>query len=148
MLKREKVLLRLYPGDEIVFRVKGEKRARVSYVNNLSDTSVVTHRDTIPFHRFERLYFRQHRLYNTVGTALVIFGVGLFAIDQLNVVVVNGQTPELDDNVTWLSASSVAAGLPMMLLRKKSQKIRYPTRLRMVDQGSGFYRPDLRQRIE
>lgn len=142
------MLLRLYPGDEIVFRLKGEKRNRVSYVNNLSDTSVVTHRDTIPFHQFDRIYFRQRKLYNTVGTALVIFGVGLFVIDQVNVVVVNGQSPELDDKVTLWSASSVAAGLPMMLLKKKSQKIRYPTRLRMVDQGSGFYRSDPRQRIE
>lgn len=148
VLKREDVLLRLYPGDDFVFRLKDDKRVRASYVNNLSDTAVVTHRDTIPFHRIDRIYFPQHKFYNTVGTALVIFGGGLFLIDQINVVVVNGNEPDLDDNVTTISLSSLAAGLPLMLIRKKSQRIRYPTRIMMVDKGSGFYRPDTRQQIE
>lgn len=147
VLKREDVLLRLYPGDELVYRLKGSKSVRTTYVNNISDTSVVTHRDTIPFNRIDRLYFRQHRFYNTVGAALVIFGGGLFLIDQVNVVLVNGQSPNLDDNVTRISVASLAVGLPMMLLKKKSQKVRHPIRLMMVEKGSAFYRPDTRQQI-
>ena len=147
LLKREEVLLRLYPGDEFIYRLKGSKTIPTTYVNNISDTAVVTHRDTIAFHRIDRLYFPQHRFYNTVGTALVIFGAGLFVIDQINVVLVNKESPDLDDNVTALSVSSLAVGLPLMLVKKKSQKVRYPTRLMMVEKGSGFYRPDTREQI-
>ncbi len=147
LLKRENVLLRLYPGDEFIYRLKGSNTVRTTYVNNLSDTAVVTHRDTVAFHRIDRIYFRQHKFYNTVGTALVIFGGGLFVIDQLNTGVIQGQRLSLDDGVTALSAATVAAGLPMMLIRKKSQKIGFRTRLMTVDKGSAFFRPDMREQI-
>ena len=88
LLKKEKVLLRLYPGDEFIYRLKGDDQKRTTYINNLSDTSVVTHRDTVPFHTIDRIYFQQKKFYNTVGTALVIFGAGLFFIDQFNHVIV------------------------------------------------------------
>ena len=147
LLKKEKVLLRLYPGDELVYRLKGSKTVVTTYVNNLSDTSVVTHRDTVSFHRIDRIYFAQHKFHNTVGTALVVFGGGLFLIDQVNEVLVNKESPSLDDGVTAISLSSLVVGIPMMILKKKSQKLRYPARLMMVDKGSGFYRPDSREQI-
>lgn len=147
VLKKENVILRLFPGDEIIFKLNGSRGMRTSYINNLSDTALVAHRDTIPFHSIERIYFRQGRFYNTVGSALVIFGTGLFLIDQINVVLVNGQTPNLDNRVSALSFGSLAAGLPLMLLKKKSQRIRYPIRLRTVEKGSAFYRPDTRENV-
>jgi hypothetical protein len=147
VLKQENVLLRLYPGDEFVYKLKGSKTIVTTYINNLSDTAVVTHRDTVAFHRIDKVYFRQRRFYNTVGTALVILGAGLFIIDQINVVLVNGQSPDLDSNVSAISISSVAVGLPMMLFKQKSRKVGYRTRLMMVDKGSGFYKPDTREAI-
>lgn len=147
VLKGESVLLRLFPGDEIIFRLEGSRLVRTSYINNLSDTALVAHRDTIPFHAIDRLYFHQRRFYNTIGSALVIFGTGLFLIDQINVVLVNGQSPNLDNRVTVLSLGSLAAGLPLMLLKKKSQRIRHPVRLRTVEKGSVFYRPDTRENV-
>ena len=148
LLKGEDVLLRLYPGDEFIYKLKGHKSATTTYVNNISDTSVVTHSDTIPFHKIDRIYFRQHKFYNTVGTALVIFGGGLFLIDQVNLVLVNGQSPDLDDRVSVLSLSALGAGLPLMLLKKKSQRLDHRHRLRMVDKESVFYRPDTRKPID
>jgi len=147
LLKRENVLLRLYPGDEFIYKLEGSRTVRTTYVNNLSDTAVITHRDTVPFHTIDRIYFRQHKFYNTIGSALVIFGAGLFLIDQVNLVAVNKQSPNLDNRVSVLSLGSLAAGLPMMLLKKKSQKIGYRTRLMVVAEGSGFYRPDTRESI-
>lgn len=146
LLKGEKVLLRLYPGDEFIYKEKG-KPVRTTYINNLSDTAVVTHRDTVAFHDIEKVYFRQHKFYNTVGTALVIFGAGLFLIDQINVVLVQGQSPSLDSGVSTLSLSSLGVGLPMMLIRKKSRKLDYRNKLIMVDKNSVFYQPDARQYI-
>lgn len=147
LLKKEDVLLRLYPGDEFIYSLKDDRRVRTTYVNNISDTAVVTHRDTVPFHTIERIYFRQKKFYNTVGNALVIFGAGLFLIDQFNHVVVQGNSPDLDSRVSSLSLASAVAGLPLMLIKKKSQKLRHHVRLMMVTESSPFYRPDTRQII-
>lgn len=148
LLNREDVILRLYPGDEIVYRLKGSKSTKTTYVNNLSDTSVVTHRDTVPFHTIERIYFHQPKFYNKVGTFLVIFGGGLFLIDQINTVLVQGNEPSLDDRLSATSLTSLAVGMPLMLIKKKFQKINYRHRLRMVEKDSFFYRPDTRENIE
>lgn len=145
LLKGEKVLLRLYPGDEFVYRLKGSKAVYTSYVNNLSDTAVVVHRDTIPFHTIERIYFTQPRFYNLIGTALVTFGAGLFLVDQVNTVIVQGESPSLDNWVTTVSASSLAVGIPLLLAKKNSQKMKFSYRLLTVGKGSAFYRPDLRK---
>lgn len=147
VLRKENVLLRLYPGDEFVYKLKGNKTRRTTYVNNISDTAVVTHRDTVPFHRIDRIYFPQRKFYNTIGSALVIFGAGLFIIDQINVMVVNGNKPDLDSRVSAISLSSLAVGMPLMLIKKKSQKLQFGTRLMMVRKGSAFYRPDTREYI-
>jgi hypothetical protein len=147
VLKDETVLLRLYPGDEIIFKLKGSKTLKTTYVNNISDTAVVTHRDTVAFHRIERIYFPQGRFYNKIGAFLVIFGSGLFLIDQANVVIVNGQEPSLDNWVSKVTLTSLAIGIPAMLIKKKSQKLDYRHRLMMVTKGSVFYRPDTRSYI-
>jgi hypothetical protein len=145
LLKKEKVLLRLYPGDEFIFKLKGSKTIRKSYVNNLFDTAVVAHKDMIPYHRIDRVYFNRRNLLNVVGGLLVIGGVGYFIIDQVNVVLVHGEEADIDGQVATASAIMVAAGLPLILTKKKYARVGGKYRLLMVDKGSGFYMPDMRQ---
>jgi hypothetical protein len=141
VMKRQKVLLRLYPGDEIVLKLKGSKHVRTSYVNNIFDDAVMIHRDTIPFHKIDKIYFTQNRFYNKLGTALVAGGAALFLIDQFNVMVVQGEPPSLDHWVSSASITSIGVGLPLMLIKKKSQRINGRYRLMMVKEGSSFYVP-------
>jgi hypothetical protein len=147
LLKGEQVILRLKPGDEFIYKLKNNKRVYIEYVNNLFDAAVLVHRDTIPFHKIERIYFRQTKFYNTIGGALVVGGSALFLIDQFNVVVVQGESPSLDAWVSTVSLSAVALGLPMMLIKKKSQKLTYKYRLMTVKKGSIFYEHDPREAI-
>lgn len=139
VLKRGEVVFRYVPGDDFVVRLKGEPGMISSYVNNLSDTAVVIHSDTIPFHLIDRLYFPQHSLLNTVGAFLTIGGAGIFIIDQFNEVVVHGNEPSFDERVNRITVSSLVVGLPMFLIRKKSQRIGYKYRLLMVEKDSPFY---------
>lgn len=141
LMNRQKVLLRLYPGDEIVLKVKGSKHVRTSYVNNIFEDAVMIHRDTIPFHKIDKIYFTQTKFYNKLGAALVAGGAALFVIDQFNVVVVHGESPSLDNWVSTVSLSSIGVGLPMMLIKKKSQRVNGRYRLMMVKEGSSFYVP-------
>lgn len=147
LLKNEEVILRLRPGDEFIYRLKGSKTAKTSYINNVFDNAVLAHHDTIPFHTIDRIYFTQTKFYNTIGGALVVGGAGLFLIDQINVVIVNGDSPSLDNWVSTISISSIAAGLPLMLIRKKSQKLNHKYRLLTAERGSIFYIKDTREPI-
>ncbi len=131
--------MRFEPGDQFVISLKGEKEKIDSYVNNLFDTAVVLHRTLIPLHKIDRIYFRQSSLVNLVGKFLVVGGVAYFLIDQFNVVVVNGDKADLDKDVTTVSAAMVGVGLPMMLIKKKSQKIHGKYRLLVVQKGAPFY---------
>jgi hypothetical protein len=147
LMKGEKVLLRLYPGDEIIFKLKGSDRKWTTYVNNLSDTSVVVHQDTIPFRKIERLYFDQTAFHNRLGMNLMVAGVTLFLIDQLNYSVIQGNDPSLDGWVSRVSLGAIGIGLPLWLSRKKSQKVNHKYRLFMARESSVFYRPDTRGNI-
>jgi hypothetical protein len=142
LLKKEKVVLRLYPGDDIVFKTPGRRFPRTSYVNNLSDTAVVIHNDTIAYHNIERLYYRQTRFYNILGGVLVIGGAGFTLVDQVNWVIVQGNKPSLDQSVSRISLPSLIIGLPLMLIRKKSQRLNHKYHLLMVKPGSIFYKAD------
>jgi hypothetical protein len=144
LLKREKVLLRLNPGDEFVISLKGEKRKMESYVNNLFDTAVLVHRTLVPISKIDKVYFKRTSLVNLIGKFLIVAGVGYFLIDQFNVIVVNGDEASLNDDVTAASAVMVGAGLPMALIKKKSQRLGGKYRLLTVSKGSPFYQAPLR----
>lgn len=139
LLKREKVIMRLNPGDEFVISVKGDKKKLTSYINNLFDTAVLVHKTIIPLHKINRIYFKRSGLINLIGKFLVVAGVGYFVIDQFNVIVVDGNKASLNDNVTNASVAMVGVGLPMMLIRKKYQRIGGKFRLMTVEEGSPFY---------
>jgi hypothetical protein len=144
LLKGEDVLLRLYPGDEIKLKVKGKKTVMTTYINNLFDNRLVTHRDTIPFANIERLYFKRPLRINIIGGAMVFGGICLFGIDQLNHTVIQGNEASLDRGVTTASIALVGFGLPMLLAKKNSTKLNYKYRLLTVKEGSIFYRRDPR----
>ncbi len=139
LLKKQKVLLRLNPGDEFIFSLKGKKDVLYSYVNNLSDTAVVAHNTIVPFHKIDRIYFKRSSFANVLGGLLVVGGAGIFVIDQFNTLVVQGEKATLDDRVLAISLPSLAAGLPLMLIHKKSQRLKRPYHLLTVKKGSVFY---------
>jgi hypothetical protein len=143
LLKGQKVILRLYPGDEIELKMRGNEDRIYSYVNNLYDTALVAHETLIPYSKIERIYFTRPNFMNKIGSALIIGGVGYFLIDQLNTVIVQGEDLALDENVTKTSVIMVGVGLPMMLIKKKSQRMKAGYHLLTVEAGSPFYKRDI-----
>lgn len=134
----------MYPGDEIILKLKNGKIIKKTYVNNLFDGIVITHNDTIPFNTIDRIYFNQATRLNIIGGTLVFAGAALFVIDQVNNTIVHGNDFNLDDGVSIASISVIGVGLPMMLIKKKYRKLNYKHRLLVVKKGSIFYRPDPR----
>jgi hypothetical protein len=148
ILKKEKVVLRLYPGDEFVYSLKSSPReVRRSYVNNVFDTAVQAHDEVVAFHKIERVYFQQRTFWDDAGPKLVVAGVVLFLADQLNTVVVQNEDASIDEGVLITSVALTGAGVAMILFKKKYQNIGGKYKLRMVDEDSPFYQPDLRHDI-
>lgn len=139
LLKGDKLLLRLNPGNDIVYRLKDNKRVRSTYISNLSDTAVVTHSDTVPYHHIDRVYFKRSTFGNKIGWMLVVGGTGFFLIDQFNNVVVDGNDAELDEGVTKTSLIMVGVGLPLALIKRNYVQLGGRKRLLMVKEGSPFY---------
>ena len=139
LLKGQKVIKRFIPGDDIRIKLKDNDQIINSYINNLTDTSVFVHTTNIAFENIERVYFHRATTVNKIGTIMVIAGTGLFLIDQFNVVVVNGDEPNIDAGVAKFSIGAVVLGLPMMLIKKKYIKTSYKYKLRAVEEGSMFY---------
>jgi hypothetical protein len=115
-----------------------------SYINNLFDTAVLVHRTVVPIHKIDKVYFKRTGLVNLIGKFLVVAGVGYFLIDQFNVIVVNGDEASLNDDVTTTSVALVGVGLPMALIKKKSQKVGGKYRLMTVTERSPFYQAPTR----
>ena len=139
LLSREKVIMRFNPGDEFTISLKGQKKKLESYINNLFDTAVMVHKTLVPLHKIDKIYFKQSGLLNLIGKFLVVGGVGYFVIDQFNTVIVHGEKASIDEGVATTSAVMVGVGLPMMLIKKKSQRIGGRYRLMTVEEGSPFY---------
>ncbi|MBT1688373.1 hypothetical protein [Dawidia soli] len=144
LLKNQKVRLRLYPGDEIVYRLKGSKTVHTSYINNLFDTAVMIHQEIVPFHKIDRIYFKQRNLLNLAGGFLVTGAVAYFLIDQVNETLVQGNDANLDKGVARTSLIMTAVGVPLLLLHRNSRRIGGRIHLLTVDKGSAFYHPDIR----
>jgi hypothetical protein len=141
LLRNEKVLIRFNPGDEFVYKLKKSKDITRSYVNNLSDTSVTVHHEIIiPFHHIDRIYFSRRRFYNDAGVKMVSAGVILFLADQLNVNLIQDNKASVDKGVAVASIALVVTGLPMALIKKKSQALNYKYRLLTVRKGSMLYK--------
>ena len=147
LLRGQDVRLRLYPGDEIVLKVKGSKNLTRSYVNNLLENAVILHRDTVPFNRIERIYFNHNSRLNRIGGLLVGGGATLLVIDQVNNSLIQGNDFSFDSKFTTSMLAMIGAGLPMMLIKKKSEKIGKKYRLMVATKGSAFFRPDRRTAI-
>jgi len=140
LLKNGHVMHRFYPGDDIYLKLKGSPDRIHSYLNNILEDALVLQKDTIPFHTIERTYLYESATRNSNGAKLVVAGVLLFGIDFANQEWIQKKEYDASSGVTIASGVLVAAGLPLMLIKKKSQIISYKYRFLMVKVGDPLYR--------
>ena len=140
LLKNGHVMHRFYPGDDIYLKLKGSEERIHSYLNNILEDALVLQNDTIPFHTIERTYLYESERRNSNGAKLVVAGVLLFGIDFVNQAWIQDKDYDPGSGVTIASGVLVAAGLPLMLIKKKSQVISYKYRFLMVKVGDPLYR--------
>lgn len=146
LIKNDEVVIRFREGDDITYKRKGADHKINGFIVDINDSTIITSNDTVATHQIERLMFTKGNFMNVVGTLLVAGGSLLFVIDQFNTLVVNGEKPSLDSNVSRITLTSLAVGLPMMLIKKKSHRVGFRQRLKIVDKNSTFYYSEARFR--
>lgn len=139
LIKSDQVQVRFIEGDDFVYKRKSSRKVIKSFIVEINDSTLITNHDTIATHQIEKLYFKKGNLLNILGGFMVLGGAGIFVIDQINTNIVRQEKASLDDNVTAISVTSLAIGLPLFLLKKGAHRVGYKQRLKIIDKGSPFY---------
>jgi hypothetical protein len=137
--KGEKVVWRLKEGGDFTFTLKKSKEHVQGFAIAINDTAVVMEGRIILLRTIDRIYFKRHSFINKAGSTLVFAGILLFGIDLLNRTVVQGGDGGVDRGIAITSIALVGAGLPMALIKKKSERIGFRYRLMVVNTSSVFY---------
>jgi hypothetical protein len=150
LLNGEKVMARFAEGQAISYKLKKSKGFVVGYIARINEFSFVTSYDTVPFSKIESvsltggnaLKYRRTSFLNLIGSALLTAGVVYFAADEINSELVHGYGFD-SDRAAWEPAVILAgSGIILRLIRKRSQRLRYPARLLQAPPGSPFWRPE------
>jgi hypothetical protein len=139
LVKNDRVVIRYKAGDDFTYKRKSRKEKSTGFIVEINDSTIITSNDTVATHQLQRIYFRKGNLLNVVGGFLTACGGGLFVIDQINNGIVQGNKLSLDDNVSRITLTSLAIGIPLMMLVKKSHRVGFRQRLKIVNKTSSFY---------
>jgi hypothetical protein len=145
LIKNDQVLMRYRAGDDVKYKRKNGEKVK-GFIVEVNDSTIITSNDTVATHQVQRIYFPKGNFLNVVGGFLVTGGALLFLIDQVNVMVVNGDRASLDDGVSRATLTSIGIGLPPMLIKKQAHRVGFKKRLRIVDRESPFYYSEVRFR--
>jgi hypothetical protein len=145
LFNKETVVARFGYGDDFTYKLKKSTHFTHSVMLGATEFAVITFNDTIPFSSIERVSLKGHsqrHLPTLISKFLITAGVAYFVIDQFNNVIVQGQKPDLEPTVWKPSLVLVASGYALKLVRRRSQRIRFPGKLLAVERGSPFYKSD------
>jgi hypothetical protein len=139
LIKNDRVVIRYKAGDDFVYKRKSRKDRSTGFIVEINDSTIITSNDTVATHQPQRIYFRKGNFLNVVGGFFTACGGGLFVLDQINNGVVRGNEVSLDDNVSRITLTSLAIGVPLMMLVKRSHRVGFRQRLKIVNRTSPFY---------
>lgn len=142
LVKRESVVVRFTEGEYIRCKLKN-KQKREGKILELTDTQVITSNDTLAITSIESLYMKGKRKVNVtrgIGGLLFIGGLGYFAIDQINRLVVDG-AEDFDEKGAIISLSVAASGAAILFVKRPYKKV-YGHTLKTIDYTSRFYELD------
>lgn len=139
LIKQDEVQVRYVEGDDFVYKRKSSKQVFRGFIVEINDSTLITSHDTVATHQIERIYFAKGNFLNLIGGFLVFGGSAIFIIDQVNTLIVRGEDASLDSNVSKITLTSLALGLPLLVLKKHSHRVGFKQRLRIVNKESPFY---------
>ncbi len=140
LIKRESVVLRFTEGEYLRCKLK-DKQKKEGKILRLSDTHIITSNDTLSITSIESLNVKGRRKVNVtrgIGGLLFIGGIGYFAIDQVNRLIVKG-AEDFDKKVALTSLTMAATGAAILFIHSPYKKV-YGHTLKTIDYTSRFYK--------
>ena len=119
LVKRESVVLRFTEGEYLRCKLKN-KQKKEGKILELTDTQVITTNDTLSITSIESLSMKGKRKTDVtrgVGGLLFIGGLGYFAIDQVNSLIVDG-ADDFDEKGAVISLSVAAVGAGILFIKR------------------------------
>ncbi len=142
LVKRESVVVRFTEGEYLRCKLKN-KQKKEGKILELTDTHIITSNDTLSITSIESLSMKGKRKTNVtrgIGGLLFIGGLGYFAIDQVNRLIVDG-ADDFDEKGAIISLSVAATGAAILFIKRPYKKV-YGHTLKTIDYTSRFYQLD------
>jgi hypothetical protein len=139
LVKRESVVVRFEEGEYLRCKLKN-KQKREGKILELTDTHIITSNDTLAITSIESLNVKGKRKVDVtrgIGGLLFIGGLGYFAIDQINRLIVDG-ADDFDEKGAVISLSIAATGAAILFIKRPYKKV-YGHTLKTIDYTSRFY---------
>jgi len=112
-----------YEGESMRFRVKGEKYFVEDFIQGLSGNSIRFHYYNIQLDEIDAIDVRSRNFtvfsFRSSPGKLIIAGIGLIAIDQLNQVVIRDEPAGVSTGTAIVAGSLIASGFILRLIQKK-----------------------------
>jgi hypothetical protein len=117
------------------------KQKKEGKILELTDTQIITSNDTLSINSIESLYMKGKRRINVtrgIGGLLFVGGLGYFAIDQINRLIVDG-ADDFDEKGAVISLSIAATGAAILFIKRPYKKV-YGHTLKTIDYNSRLYK--------
>ena len=141
LLRGDQVLHRFRVGDKLRTKLHTDGQEHWGFLVEIDEFYFITSQDTIPIKQIKKILKPGNPPVKTVGRTLMIAGVGYLVIDQINYVLVRGNSPPRVDKKVWNPAAILTGmGLPLFLKSRDWRKVGGNARLISVDNSSRFYK--------
>jgi len=140
LLKRENMVVRFTEGEYLRCKLKNKEK-KEGKILELTDTHIITSNDTLSIASIEALNMKGKRKVNVtrgIGGLLFVGGLGYFAIDQINRLIVEG-AGDFDEKGAVISLSMAATGAAILFIKRPYKKV-YGHTLKTIDYTSRFYK--------
>ena len=127
---------KIYEGDEIKFRLEGEKHFNTEIIKKLKGDSVVLQNSSIHIKDISKVDIRkynEHRMNpDILAGASVIAGAGYFIVDQFNHTVVKQRGWDVNGKVVRTSAILMATGIIIHKTKRRYFKVNKANKISIV----------------
>jgi hypothetical protein len=140
VIKKGKIKMRYYPGDEIRFELKGDDQVYHAAILQIREFEFITlQKDTIRFADVERLRFKNPGLKKYVVSTLIGSG-SLLALHFALKGPFGDKNPQAVDGLAYAAGAGILPITLALLLNKRQMKLTGFKRLKFVNYDSPLYR--------